>query len=459
MGETKKLIAKCQELSFDGLSTDVVNRVKYLFKDFIGVAVRGMQEDSAIAMNSFVKSMGHNSQSMPVLGTDFFTHPVNAALATGTAAHSIELDDVINESSLHPAVAIMPAALAASFISNCSGQLFIKGIVLGYEVMSRLGIALQPTAHYSQGFHPTGTCGTMGAAIAAAKILGLSNKAMGYALGIAGSQAAGSMEFLTDGTMTKRLHPGWAAHSGVMAALMAREGFSGPETVLEGRFGFLHAYSPDSKIEKLLDTWGAPFQVMRASIKPHACCRYMQGPIDGIIQLMKKHDLKEKNIKKVTLGILKTGFPLVVDPLQTKMNPKSIVDAQFSMPFGAAVAIVYGRAFLDQFTMENLKSQKIKKVMEKVHCVSDPNLETQFPKKWKASVTIETTEGQQMTQQVIYPKGDPENALTDSELDDKFQAMVKTVYNKEKITAITHGIKNLDQCVDLKALILNLSIH
>jgi len=222
MGETNALITACREINFDTLSEDVVDRTKSLFMDFVGVAARGMLEASSAAMNRVVQGLGHNPDAMPVLGGNFCAHPVNAALAVGTAAHSIELDDVVNESSLHPAVAVMPAALAAAYLAGCSGRRLIEGIVAGYEVMSRLGIALHPADHYARGFHPTGTCGTLGAAIAAAKILELPAAAMTHALGIAGSQAAGSMEFLADGSMTKRLHPGWAAHAGVMAALLAR---------------------------------------------------------------------------------------------------------------------------------------------------------------------------------------------------------------------------------------------
>jgi len=457
MGETKALIARCREIRCDTFSEDVVDRTKNLFMDFVGVAARGMLEASSAAMNRVVQGLDHSPDAMPVLGANFCAHPVNAALAVGTAAHGIELDDVINESSLHPAVAVMPAALSAAFLAGCSGRRLIEGIVTGYEVMSRLGIALHPTDHYARGFHPTGTCGTMGAAIAAAKILELPQAAMTHALGIAGSQAAGSMEFLADGSMTKRLHPGWAAHAGVMAALLAREGFTGPQTIIEGRFGFLHAHSSGFKKEKILDDWGQPYQVMRSSIKPHACCRYMQGPIDALIQIMQQHALTENNIRKVIVGVLQTGFPIVVDPWETKLNPRTVVDAQFSMPFGAAVAMVHGRAFLDQFTLENVTSKKIRDGMGKINCVSDPDLETEFPKKWKARVTVETTSGQRFTQSIEYPKGDPENPLTQDELEGKFRVLTKPVYSKEKADAIIEDIRNLDRCQDLKAFISGLS--
>jgi 2-methylcitrate dehydratase PrpD len=457
MAETKTLVAACRKISFDAFSEDVVARTKDLFLDFVGVAARGALEDSSAAMNRVVQGLDQNAGTMPVPGVNFCAHPANAALAIGTAAHSIELDDVINASSLHPAVAVMPAALAAAFLGGCSGRRFIEGIITGYEVMSRLGIALHPANQYERGFHPTGTCGTLGAAMTAAKILGLSEKQMTSALGIAGSQAAGSMEFLSDGSMTKRLHPGWAAHGGVIAALLAREGFTGPETILEGRFGFLHAFSSASNKVKIMDGWGSPFQVMRSSIKPHACCRYMQGPIDALLDIMQQNALQENDIRKATVGVLKTGFPIVVDPLETKTNPRTVVDAQFSMPFGAAVAMLYGRAFLDEFTMDNVTSEKVRQVMGKIKCVSDANLEAEYPNKWKAHATVETTKGQTFTTTIEYPKGDPENPLRPDELEDKFRALTKPVYTGKKADAIIAGIKKLDQYSELKKFIGGLS--
>lgn len=456
MSVTKDLATRCHELSFDNLAPEVIDRTKYLILDFIGVAARGMTEESARVMNRVVKGLGEGG--MPVPGADFSAHPAGAALAVGVAGHSIELDDVVNESSLHPAVAIIPAALSAAYLSDCTGKNLIEGVVVGYEVMSRLGIALHPTRHYARGFHPTGTCGTMGAAVASAKIMGLDRDLIIRALGIAGSQAAGSMEFLSDGTMTKRLHPGWAAQAGVLAAIMAKEGFTGPETILEGRFGFLHSYTDEAEPDKVLNGWGEPFQVLKTSIKPHACCRYMQGPIDGLLGVMAEHGLGEPDIREVEIGVLKTGFPIVVDPWEDKMNPGSVVDAQFSMPFGAAVAMLFGRAFVDEFSPENLSSEKVRTAMGKVRCVADPALEDEFPKKWKAKVTVETNDGQSLTKAIEFPKGDPENALSRSELEAKFLALTKEVYPGEKGRSVIESIDGLDQTVDLGGFFTGLSL-
>jgi 2-methylcitrate dehydratase PrpD/succinate dehydrogenase hydrophobic anchor subunit len=312
MDETRYLVAKCHGVRFDRLPGEVVDSTKYLLLDYLGVAARGALSESSVPVQKVVKRMGKVGDGAVIIGTGMTADPPYAALANGTAAHSLELDDVVNEASLHPAVAIMSAALGACHTAGSSGRDLIEGIVVGYEVMIRLGFALDPTAHYARGFHPTGTCGTMGSAVTAAKIMKLDREGMNHALGIAGSQAAASMEFLTDGAFTKRLHPGWAAHSGIIAALLAGEGFTGPASILEGKYGFLHAYSDGSIPSRLLENWGEAYKVMRTGIKPHACCRYKQGPIDGILEIMKDHRLKATDIEAVKLGLLLVMVPAYV---------------------------------------------------------------------------------------------------------------------------------------------------
>lgn len=448
---TKEIILRCHDLNYNDLSDDVIDRIKYLLLDYIGVAARGSMSDSSIPILRLVQDLDKTADGAVVIGTHIKVSPPYAALANGAAAHSLELDDVVNEASLHPAVAIMPAAMAAAQLAGCSGKEFLAAIVIGYEVAIKLGIALDPAAHYARGFHPTGTCGTMGAAITAAKILGLNQSAMTNALGIAGSMAAGSMEFLSDGTFTKRLHPGWAAHSGIMAALLAGNDFTGPGTIVEGKFGFLHSYSLKSDPEKILRTWGNPYEIMRTSIKPHSCCRYKQGPIDGILKMLRENRLKAADIEKVTLGILKAGFALVAEPEELKRNPMSVVDAQFSMPFGAAVAMLYGKATLDEYTLENVQSSQVKELMDRIHCVENPEIEKEYPKKWPASANIVTKDGKQFSTRIDYPKGDPENSLSWDELIEKFKNLISPVFPMSKQDEIIDRVRSMDQEDDVNS--------
>ncbi|HEY56322.1 MAG TPA: MmgE/PrpD family protein [Dehalococcoidia bacterium] len=452
MGATKEIAGFCHKLGYQGLSPEVVDRVRYLALDFLGVAARGSLERSSRVVRSFITDVDNAAGGCVVIGSDLRASAHYAALANGAAAHSLELDDVSNESSSHPGVAIFPAALAAAELAGCDGRKLIEAVVVGYEVMIRLGKALNPASHYARGFHPTGTCGAFGAAAAAAKILGLSQGEIINALGIAGSQAAGSMEFLTDGSWVKRLHPGWAAQSGIIAALLARRGFTGPTTILEGGYGFLHAYSDSPDPGKLVAGLGDSFEVMRVSIKPHACCRYKQGPIDGILKIMREDNLGAQDVAEVKLGILKAGFPIVVEPREVKYSPRTVVDAQFSMPFGAALAILYGRASLDEYTEANLRSPEVGEMMNRISCISDAGLDNVYPRKWPASVEIVTKDGKKFSTRVDYPRGDPENPLSWEEVIQKFEGLAAPVFSGEDRAEIISRVRSLETEPDLAAL-------
>jgi 2-methylcitrate dehydratase PrpD len=450
MDITRKLVDFCQGINYGDLPSEVIDRTKYLALDYLGVASRGSIEESTKPMYGMVEDLGLDPKGGVIIGTGMRAPYQYAALANGTSAHSLELDDVHNEASLHPGVAVFPAAFAASEMVGAGGKKFIEGAVAGYEVTVRLGKALTPSGHYGRGFHPTGTCGVFGAAVTASKILGLDDAQMVSAMGIAGSQAAGSMEFLAEGAWTKRFHPGWAAHSGLIAAFLAKRGFKGPSTILEGRDGFLHGYSGSSDPGKILEGLGDSYHVVTTSIKPHACCRYKQAPIDSILEIMGKNRLKSDEVERVTLGILKTGFPIVVTPEESKYNPRSVVDAQFSMPFGAAVAVLYGKASLDEYTLEKLNSPRVREMMQKVSCVEDPGLDKVYPKQWPATAEIATRDGKSYSAKIDHPKGDPENPLAREELIDKVSGLASHIYSAAHLNEIIGRTRHLDRETDLR---------
>jgi 2-methylcitrate dehydratase PrpD len=250
------------------------------------------------------------------------------------------------------------------------------------------------------------------------------------------------MEFLAEGAWTKRIHPGLAAQNGIHAALLAAEGFTGPLRILEGRDGFLHGYSRNPVPERLTAGLGQTFEILHTAVKPHACCRYMQGPIDAILAIMREQTLQASQIQRIEIAVLEAGWGIVAEPRAKKCNPESVVDAQFSMPFGAAVAAIDGAAGLDQFTVEKARSAKIREVMNKVTLVKDPRLEENFPQEWPARVTIELENGQRFEKFIRYPKGDPENPLTWVELAAKFRALAGAVLSPERCDEIIAAISS-----------------
>jgi 2-methylcitrate dehydratase PrpD len=449
---TRYVAHLCDIFDIDSIGREVVDRSKYLLLDFLGCAIRGAISESSVPILRVARDKRSTQEPVPVIGTRERSEASYAALAIGTAAHSLELDDVVNSGSLHPAVAVMPAALTVGHSNGCSGKEVLAAIVSGYELMVKLGIALQPAAHYRQGFHPTGTCGTFGAAVAASTLMKLNYDQLLAAIGIAGSQAAGSLEFLADGSFTKRFHAGWAAHSGIIAASLAREGFSGPATILEGKFGFLHGYSPKSQPAAVIENWGQPWEIMNSSIKPHACCRYKQGPIDCIISLVIENSLRPEDVDQVEIAMLEAGFALVAEPEELKRAPRSIVDAQFSMPFGAALALVRKNAFLDRYSMEEINNPDIQALMKRVKCVAAPELDRDFPQKWPAAVTITLNDGRQFNTHLEHPKGDPENPLSWDELIEKFITLASVVLPVDQCRDIVAMVRDIDGQNDVRQL-------
>ncbi len=437
---TRLLIDFLHALEPRDLPSEVLDRARYFLLDYLAVAIRGSQEESARSVQRMIKRTGA-AGCATIIGTPLRTMPALAALANGTASHGIELDDTHSGGSIHLGTTMYSVALALAETMPATPQdRFLAAVVAGFEAAARIAMAVQPREHYALGFHPTQTCGVFGAAVTASKLLGLSAEQTLSALGIAGSMAAGSMEFLAEGAWTKRIHPGLAAQNGIQAALLAAEGFIGPRRILEGRDGFLHAHSRHPLPQRLTEGLGASFEILRTAVKPHACCRYMQGPIDAILLLVREHGIVPDQISKIQVAVLEAGWGIVCEPAERKYHPESIVDAQFSMPFGAAIAVLRGAAGLDQFTLQQIRSPLVQRMMSTVVLEKDDRLETAFPREWPARVVIHVSNGQSHERLIRYPKGDPENPLTWAEMTAKFQSLAGSLMSADRCARIAAQI-------------------
>lgn len=437
---TRELVEFLHGLEAHGLPAAVMDRARYFLLDYLAVAVRGSCEDSARAAQRFVRNSG-GTGCCTVIGTNIRTLPGFAAFANGTAAHGIEMDDTHSGGSIHLGATMYSAALALGEMQpDMAAGPFFAAVVAGFEAAARIAMAVQAKEHYALGFHPTATCGAFGAAVTASKLLGLSGQQTLSAVGIAGSMAAGSMEFLAEGAWTKRIHPGLAAQNGIQAAQLAAAGYRGPQRILEGRDGFLLGYSRHPIPERLTAALGESYEILHTAVKPHACCRYMQGPIDALLELMKRHAIEAGRIRKIEVAVLEAGWGLVCDPPAKKCHPESIVDAQFSMPFGAAVAVLRGAAGLDEFTLDQIHAPKVQQMMEKVVLGKDASLEDTFPREWPARVKIELVSGEQLENFVRHPKGDPENPLTWDEMSGKFRSLTAGLLSEERCRQVEQQI-------------------
>jgi 2-methylcitrate dehydratase PrpD len=442
IGATRQLAAFVSSTPLERFPEAALDRARYFLLDYLGVALRGSRSDSSASVHAFVDGFAPGDATL--IGRDWRAHPAYAALANGAAAHSIEMDDTHQEGSVHLGAPVISAAIAASEMRPAGGREFLAAMVVGYEVAARLAMALGPAAHYARGFHPTATCGTFGAAAAVGRLWDLDEGAVANAFGIAGSQASGLMEFLATGAWTKRFHAGWAAHNGLIAAGLARNGFTGPETVIEGRGGFLGAFSGAPRPERIAGGLGESFEILATSVKPHACCRYMQAPIDAILSLARAHNLFAEDVEQITLGILDVAIPIICEPAAVKYAPRTVVDAQFSMPFGAAVALLYRRASLPEFSAEVVASPGVRELMKRVSCARDRELERSYPREWPAWALIELRDGRKLTAAVRHPKGDPENPLSWEELIAKYQELSDGALPRSRRDEVCARIRSLD---------------
>jgi 2-methylcitrate dehydratase PrpD len=447
---TRTVVHFSHSLTHKDLGGEVIEQSKKLLLDYLGVAIAGSQTESSKAVYLMLANSALPGPCT-VIGTSFQTSPGYVALANGTSAHSVELDDTHQAGSIHLGVVMFSTAIALSeILPEIDSDQFFPAVVAGYEIAARLGTALQPKYHYELGFHPTATCGVFGAAVTASKLLQLTEEQMLSAVGIAGSMAAGSLEFLAEGAWTKRLHPGLAAQNGILAARLAAAQFRGPGTILEGRDGFLSAYSRQTRPELVTQDLGKSFEILKTAIKPHACCRYMQAPIDGLIELATTHDIRPEQIARVEVAVLEAGWPLVCEPQGRKYSPSNMVDAQFSMPFGTAIALTYRAAGLDRFTEDNFGSPEIRSLMSKVVLTKDIRIEKHFPAEWASYVQVHLMNGKQFEKFVRFPKGDPENPLSWEELSAKFRSLAMRALPRERCEQIIDLVSKIDPSASLR---------
>ena len=441
---TEEMAAWAASCGADGLDPADAAQVRYLLLDHAANALGGLAAESTRAVRRLAAG---RTGPCPAPGGQLLAEEY-AAFVAGTSAHALESDDTHQASSSHPGSAVFPAALAVAVAEGADFGEFAAASAAGYEVMTRLGMAASAQGQYRRGFHPTGTTGVFGAAAAAARLLRLDADGLRAALGVALSLAAGSMAFLAGGAWTKRLHPGWAAHSGIVAARLAASGFRGPDDPIAGPDGFLHAYSGARDDAPLTDGLGeAPLAIRRTSIKAHACCRYKQAPIDAVLALAAEHDLAADAVARIRVGVLGAGWNIVAAPAAGKRRPRSVVDAQFSMPYGAAVAVLHRAAGVRQYAPEAIASPEAAALMERVECYRSDELDAAFPARWPAEVAIELRDGRVLTRRVEHPKGDPENPLTLPELEAKFRDLTAGVVTAEGQARAIGVIAGLDEGV------------
>jgi len=438
---TKELTEAVWSITSKDLADKDLEAARMLLLDHIVVTAGGAAADSACAARRWARGIGDDGSRLPLIGWKGSLAAVPAAAANAVAAHSIEFDDVHNASSLHPGAVIFPAAMAMTSIIGSSPSDFLTAVVRGYEVMCRVGRAANAPAEYARHFHPTATVGHLGAAATCASLLKLDQTRAVWALGIASTMAGGTMQFLVDGSWTKRLHPALAVQNGIHAARLAAEGYLGGEDGIGGSRGFLASHSADPHPERVLADFGSrPLEIRSTSIKAHTCCRYNQGPIDAVLALRLAHGFDARDVVAATIGIPSVAVDIVAEPRLEKIAPKSVVDAQFSLPFSVAVALVRGRAGLSEYTEVLLDDPTIVRLMELVDYKADREIDRFYPEEWRAWARISLRDGSIVSAQVDHPKGDPANALTRDELLAKVDELTTSCWDVGRQRRIVNSV-------------------
>lgn len=429
---------------FDNLPRKTIEKVKHYVIDVIGCMVGASKEPQAQALLEVIKAQGGNPQSS-VVASGFKTSVMNAALMNGEMGHIFDFDDDHREATTHTSVAVFPAVFALGEKLEVSGKDLIRAFILGMEVTIRVAESFLGKTFY-QGFHTTGTCGVFGAAAGCASLLGLDIKQTKYALGLAGSFAAGTMEWRTENSWQKPLQPGHAAMCGVLAASLAQKNFIGAGTIFEGPDGVIRAYSfkdiyDYSRITKNL---GEKWEMEDTSIKVYACCRFGASAIDCALDLYRQ-GVRAENVRRITAKVGDIAIQILTKPTERKLRPATHIDAQFSLPYMIAVAICRNRAGVNEFRGETLFDPQVLELIDKITWEVDPKAEALYPKAYPSTLMAVLNDGQKLESHIDYPKGDPENPASMEEIIEKFDLLTEAFYDQERRSMIVEGVKKIER--------------
>jgi len=429
---------------------EAVDIARRAILDCLGVMLAGSIEPAARIVAEVARAEG-GSPLATVVGTPLRTGTVWAALANGTAAHALDFDDTNFAMLGHPSAPVLSAALAAGELTMADGRALVHAFLLGFEVETTMASVMNPP-HYEKGFHATGTLGTMGAAAAAARLLGLDAAQTRAALAVAASQASGLKENF--GTMTKPFHAGHAARSGVLSALLARDGFTASEQAIEGPQGYFAVLSAGKRDEQVLDSLGAPWKILETgvAVKPYPSCACTHSIIDSALELQRTHRIRPEQVAQVTVGV-NAAVPRIL----IHSNPRSGLEAKFSGEFSAAAALCDGRVGIATFRDDKTDDPTIRELMTRVRLVVDPEIPGDLERHMWTRVTVRLRDGREVA---IAPRpvpGHPGLPLSMDQLREKFMDCARIVLPEDRADSVRQMVEQLDGCPDLRSLTAILS--
>ena len=434
------------QITQDGLSPELRREASRRILDVIGNSIAATNQPATQVVNNIVKSWAGPADSFAIGASKL--PAAAAALLNGTLAHAMDFDDTHLPSVLHPSASVVPAALAVGSKLGSKPTEVLDAITFGIEVTCRLGMAgfdrkLGNSVFFERGFHATSICGTLGSAVAAAMLMKLNADEITSAIGISASMGAGLLEANRTGGTVKRMHCGWAAHGGVVAAELAQAGLTGPPTVIEGRFGFMQAYCGDQvNLDEITDGLGSTWVLPDLFFKPYPCNHFTHTGIDAA-RTLKAKGVTPDQIVSIDLGVPSPVLRTIAEPRESKIKPESGYHAAFSGPFTVAAAFYRENGlglFHEDFEDESAHDPEILALAAKVNVNASEECYAIFPFQFPAVLTAHLKDGTSMTEKVLVNRGGPKNPLTDAELALKFESNVRDSLNPDQAREVAHTI-------------------
>lgn len=446
--ETEKLARFALELDPADLPLAVVEKAKGHFLDGLGIALASTGFDFAAPILSGVSALSDGGGSAHVLGAGHRLPPANAALANGTLIHGLDFDDTHITGIYHATAPALASALAAGEEKNVSGSSLLTAFVVGMEIGCRMAVGAEGGLH-DKGFHPTALAGTFAAAFVSGRLLGIGQEAMVSAASIAGSQAAGLLE--TGGSWLKRLHPGWAAHAGYSAAVLAGHGFQGASTTLEGGHGFYMAHLGRLPSPALMPSAGIgrTWQIEGIALKPYPCCHFIHGFVDAALHLRDHVDIGE--IARIDCPLSARLMPLVGDPRAARIRPRTSYEAMFSVPYTVALALAKGQVDLAAFHDLGVNDPQVLALADLTYVEDDPL--SDFPQHFPGEVRLHMKDGRTIARRERTSRGTPEWPLSRADIEAKFMANATRVTSQERAQRIVDAVWRLDSLASTRELV------
>jgi len=430
-------------LELKDLPTPVVDRARLLTLDTLGCCLASVRYDFGRAVRATAERLGGRPESL-VVGGSVRVAAANAVLANATLAHGLDFDDTREDAIVHTGSVAVPTSLAVGEATGADGRAVLAAIVAAVEVMCKVGLAV-PGKFHARHYHPTALTGTFAAAAAAGKLYGLSEDELVRAFGICGSQAAGIIEYLADGSWTKRLHPGWNAHAGVTAALLAQSGFTGPETVLEGEHGFYRAFAggvEPARLDELLASLGRVWELEQLTFKPYPCGSIAQPYMDCALRLRESRGVRADDIVEIRCRTAAGPVPRLWEPLASKHAPQNGYAAKFSLPYLLAVILTRGRASLAEFEDDVVRDPQILSVASRVGYELDATID--YPRQFVGHLRARLKDGRVVEEWQDHPRGGPDSPMSREEIESKFRGNASLVMSEDRVSQVIRNVMRLD---------------